>query len=186
MTDEAIIALYQSRDEAAISETQRKYSGYLSKIAYNVVGDSEDSAEAVNDTYLAAWNAIPPHEPVSLPAFLGKIARRIAVDAFRKRTAAKRQSTEYALSLNELGDCVSSPDNRPEHWVEAKLLGDKISDWLETLSPEMSAAFVRRYYFADSVKAIAARSSSSESKVKSMLHRARIALKSYLEQEDLL
>ena len=85
MDDHQIVALYFSRDEAAIEATQRQYGAYLYKIAYNILNNSQDSQESVNDTYLAAWNSIPPHSPEILSTYLGKLTRRIAVDIFRKR-----------------------------------------------------------------------------------------------------
>ena len=106
MQDEKIVELYWQRDESAIEETQGKYGRYLGKIAYNILADLEDSQESVNDTYLAAWNSMPPQKPSVLATYLGKITRRISIDIFRRRHREKRQASEYALSLSELEDCV--------------------------------------------------------------------------------
>lgn len=107
MEDEQIVTLYWDRDETAIQETQTKYDRYLTKIACNILADMEDSRESVNDTYLAAWNSIPPQRPSVLSAYLAKLTRRISIDRFRYRTRDKRRDSQYALSLSELDDCVS-------------------------------------------------------------------------------
>lgn len=106
MEDRKIIDLYQSREERAIAETDRKYGPYCYKIAYNILENKEDSEESVYDTYLDAWNAIPPHRPTMLASFLGKITRRISIDRWRHRTAGKRGGNEIDLALDELAWCV--------------------------------------------------------------------------------
>ena len=98
MQDEMIVDLYWKRDESAISETERKYGRYLSKIAYNILSDLEDSKETVNDTYLKAWNSMPTHKPSVLSTYLGKITRQLSIDAFRTRNRDKRKHSEYAVS----------------------------------------------------------------------------------------
>lgn len=182
MEDEAIVSLYWDRDERAIRETEEKYDRYLTKIAYNILNDREDSRESVNDTYLAAWDSIPPHRPGVLSAYLAKLTRRISIDRFRYRTRDKRMGSEYAVSLSELGDCVSG-GNTTEEIVNVKLLADSIGIFLRLQSREARTTFIARYYFLDSVKEIARSSGMSESKVKSLLHRTRVALKKYLEEE---
>ena len=182
MEDEAIVSLYWDRDERAIRETEEKYDRYLTKIACNILNDREDSRESVNDTYLAAWDSIPPHRPGVLSAYLAKLTRRISIDRFRYRTRDKRMGSEYAVSLSELGDCVSG-GNTTEEIVNVKLLADSIGIFLRLQSREARTTFIARYYFLDSVKEIARSSGMSESKVKSLLHRTRVALKKYLEEE---
>ena len=161
MQDEMIVALYWKRDEKAISETERKYGRYLSKIAYNILSDWEDSKETVNDTYLKAWNSI---------------------DAFRTRNRDKRKHSEYAVSLSELEDCISGSETT-EQSVELKLLAEAINTYLHTLPAEARNTFVGRYYFADSIREVAGYYGVSEPKVKSMLYRTRQGLKKYLEKE---
>jgi RNA polymerase sigma-70 factor (ECF subfamily) len=182
MQDDMIVSLYWERDEAAISETEQKYGRYLTKIAYNVLSDWEDSRESVNDTYLKAWNSMPPHRPVVLCTYLGKITRQTAIDMFRKRNSEKRRASAYAMSLSELEECVSE-GNATEQSVDARLLAQCINEFLRGLSPEACSIFIGRYYFMDSIREIAGYYGMSESRVKSMLHRIRIALKKYLEQE---
>lgn len=182
MEDEAIIMLYQKRDEAAIRETERKYGRYLLKIAYNILSDTEDSKESVNDTYFKAWNSIPPHEPKVLSAYLGKITRQLSIDVFRTKHREKRRASEYALSLSELEECVPAGGTAEES-AELKLLAELINAYLKTLSAEERSAFVGRYYFMDSIKEVAAYCGAGEPKIKSMLYRTRQGLKTYLEKE---
>lgn len=182
MEDEKIVSLYWDRDEAAIRETEIKYDRYLTKIAYNILADREDSRESVNDTYLAAWNSIPPHRPGVLSAYLAKLTRRISIDRFRYRTRDKRRESEYSVSLSELGDCVSG-GNTTEEIVNVKLLADAIGIFLRLQSEEARNAFIGRYYFLDSVKEVAAYCGMSESKCKTLLHRTRLGLKEYLRKE---
>ena len=182
MEDEKIVSLYWDRDERAIRETEAKYDRYLTKIAYNILNDMDDSRESVNDTYLAAWDSMPPHRPSVLSAYLAKITRRISIDCFRYRTRNKRMASEYAVSLSELGDCVSG-GNTTEEIVNVKLLADSIGIYLRLQSEEARTAFIGRYYFLDPIKEVAAYCGISESKTKSLLHRTRIGLKEYLQKE---
>ncbi|MGM9661072.1 MAG: RNA polymerase sigma factor [Faecousia sp.] len=182
MEDEQIVTLYWERNEQAISETEKKYDRYLQKIAHNILNNAEDSRESVNDTYLAAWNSMPPHRPSILSAYLAKLTRRISIDRFRYRTRDKRMASEYALSLSELDDCVSG-GNTTEEILNAKLLADAIGVYLRLQSREVQTAFLGRYYFLDPVKEIAAYLGMSESKVKSLLYRTRLGLKEHLEKE---
>lgn len=182
MEDERIVSLYWQRDESAIRETETKYSRYLIKIAYNILSDMEDSRESVNDTYLAAWNSMPPHRPGVLSTYLAKLTRRISIDRFRYRTREKRKQSEYELSLSELGDCVSG-GNTTEEAVNVKLLADAIGIFLRLQSEEARNVFIGRYYFLDSVKDVAAYCGITESKCKTVLHRTRLALREYLIKE---
>lgn len=185
MQDDQIVALYWQRDEDAIRETEQKYGRYLTKIAYNILSDFEDSKESVNDTYLKAWNSMPPHKPCVLATYLGKITRQLSIDIFRTRNRVKRRTSEYAVSLSELENCISD-HSTPEDNVDLHLLAKAISNYLYTLSTEARVLFVGRYYYLDSLKEAAAYSGMSESKAKSMLYRTRLGLKKYLEQEDLM
>lgn len=182
MEDERIIDLYWQRKEEAVLETERKFGHYLTKIAYNILADWEDSAESVNDAYLAAWNSIPPQRPVCLSAYLGQITRRISIDIYRKRKRMKRPRTEYGVSLSELEDCLSAGDTTQQH-VDLHLLAKAVNDYLRTLSVEARDLFIGRYYFADSVRNAAGYCGMSESKAKSMLYRTRQGLKKHLEKE---
>ncbi len=182
MEDEKIVALYWERNEAAISATEEKYGRYLTRIAYNILADHEDSEESVNDTYLRAWNSMPPHRPCFLSTYLGKITREVSIDRFRRRNREKRRPSQYALSLSELEECI--PDNnRTEAIVDLHLLAGAINAYLYTLRPEARNVFVGRYYFMDSIREITAYYGMSESRVKSILHRARKGLRQFLIRE---
>lgn len=182
MEDHQIVDLYWQRSESAIEETEQKYGRYLIRIAYNILSDWEDSEETVGDTYLKAWNSMPPHRPGTLSTYLGKITRETAIDRFRKRTSQKRQASQYSYSLSELQECVSAGNTTAQD-VDLRLLSQAISAFLRTVSPQARSIFVGRYYFMDSIREVAAYYGMSESKTKSMLHRTRMALKAYLKQE---
>ena len=185
MQDQQIVQLYWDRDEEAIKQTQQKYERYLSKISYNILASLEDSKECVNDTYLAAWNSMPTHRPAVLSTYLGKITRQIAIDVFRKKNSIKRYTSEYALSLSELGDIFSSEET-PEHICEKKLLDEAINQFLRTLPEDARNVFIGRYYFFDPLKKIASYCGMSEAKIKSLLYRTRQKLKEYLTKEGLI
>lgn len=184
MEDSAIVSLYWDRDESAITQTQRKYGQYLLRIAVNILANREDSQESVNDTYLAAWDSIPPKRPAVLSTYLGKITRRISIDCLRKRTSQKRGGGEYALSLEEMEEVAGN--HSPEMDMEAKALGAVIADFLQTQSQEVRNVFIGRYYYLDPVKDIARYCHISESKVKIILYRARQGLRERLEKEGFL
>lgn len=105
MEDHQIVELYWQRNADAISETADKYGDYCFAIAENILHNAEDSEECVNDTWLRAWNAIPPQKPAVLRMFLAKITRNLSFDRFHARNAEKRGGGEMALVLDELGEC---------------------------------------------------------------------------------
>ena len=185
MQDSEIVRLYQNRDEAAIGETAAKYAPYLTQIAGHILDDPGDTQECVNETYFRAWNSIPPHAPESLKTYLGKIVRQLSIDRYRTKHREKRKTTEYALCLDELGECCSGSAST-EQLLEAKELARAIAAYLQTLDREKRMLFVCRYYYMDSIAEIARRFSISEAKVKSTLHRIRIGLKTHLKQEGYL
>lgn len=181
MEDSQIVSLYWQRSEEAIDRTEQKYGRYLTTIAYNILADREDSQESVNDTYLAAWDSMPPHKPQVLSTYLGKITRRISIDLFRKRESQKRGGGEYTLSLEELGECIGS--NSTEEAVDVHALSTAIAGFLRTVSPETRNVFIGRYYYLDPIKKIASYCGISESKAKILLHRTRQSLWEYLQKE---
>lgn len=182
MEDEQIVSLYWARDEQAISETEIKYDRYLTKIARNILENAEDSRESVNDTYLAAWNSIPPHRPSILSSYLAKLTRRLSIDCFRRRNREKRRDSQYALSLEELGECISA-GNTTEEIVNVKLLADSIGVYLRLLPADARNAFIGRYYFLDPLREVAAYCGMTESRCKTLLHRTRLGLKEHLRKE---
>lgn len=182
MDDNMIVKMFFDRNEIALVETERKYGRYLSKIAYNILFDTEDCKECVNDTYMRAWNIIPPNSPKNLSVFLGKIARRLAIDIFRKKHAEKRGNSELAISLYELDECL--PDKfTTETSLEQSELSGCINRFLSSLTDENRNIFICRYFYSDSIKDIAGFLNTSESKIKSSLFRSRKALKEHLEKE---
>ena len=182
MKDQEIVSLYWNRNEDAIHQTQMKYGAYLSKVSYNILADFEDSKECVNDTYLAAWNSMPENRPNNLATYLGKITRQISIDVFRKRHREKRYASEYAVSLDELGDSFTNGVT-PEQELDAKLLDEAINRFVSALPEMTQRAFVGRYYFFDSIKEIATYCGLTEGKVKVLLFRTRQKLKVYLNKE---
>ena len=182
MKDQDIVNLYWDRNEDAIHQTQMKYGAYLSKVAYNILADFEDSKECVNDTYLAAWNSMPTNRPSNLGTYLGKITRQITIDLFRRKNRTKRYASEYAISLDELGDSFAD-GTTPDLELDAKLLIEAINRFLRALPDDARNTFIGRYYFFDSIKDVASYCAMNESKVKTTLYRTRQSLKAYLIKE---
>ena len=182
MDDTQIISLYWHRSEAAIAETQTKYGAFLFSIANRILPFREDAEESVNDTYLDAWNAMPPTRPNVLSAFLGKLTRRISIDRWRSLNAAKRGGSAVTVALEELTGCVPGGSD-PEVEVEAKELARAISRFLDTLPQTERRVLVMRYFHLAGIQEIADRFSMSGPRVKSMLHRTRKKLRAYLAKE---
>ena len=183
MEDKLIVELYWQRDESAISESERKYGRYCFSIANGILRNDEDSEECVNDTFLGAWNAMPPHKPEILATFLGKITRRLSLKKWRGKTADKRGGGNTQLSLDELEDCIPSGQSIDEK-IEATELTEILNDFLKTLSTDERRVFVRRYWFFDSISEISSKYGFGESKVKMMLKRTRDKLLLRLQKED--
>lgn len=183
MRDSDIVGLYFSRDESAISETIVKYKAYCHSIALNILHNEENAEEAVNDTWLGAWNSIPPHRPENLAAYLGKIARNISLTKWRDLNAAKRINDTVSLAQEELAECLAAPKTVEQEIEEAEL-GKIIDSFTDGLPDVEQRVFICRYFYFDSVSEIAERFGYSESKVKSMLHRIRKKLKRRLSDEE--
>lgn len=181
MTDQAIIDLFWQRSEEAIRNTSQKYGTYLTKIAMNILHYYEESEECVNDTYLAAWEQIPPDRPQRLLPYLGRITRCLALNRYDYLTAQKRNAA-FTVQLTELEECLSRPDTIESAYENGEL-SSAISAFLRTLDSEKRNIFIRRYWFSDNITEIARRFEISESKVKSILFRVRKQLRKYLESE---
>lgn len=181
MTDQTIIDLFWQRSEAAIRNTSQKYEKYLTKIAMNILNYYEEAEECVNDTYLTAWNQIPPDRPQKLLPYLGRITRCLALNRHDYLTAQKRNAA-FTLQLSELEECLTGTDSA-ETQYEAGEVAAVISAFLRAQSPDICNIFIRRYWFSDSIAEIASRFHMSESKVKSILFRTRNRLKKHLESE---
>lgn len=182
MDDEQIVELYFARSEKAITETASKYEKYCYTIAYHILGDHNDAEECVSDTYLGAWNSIPPNRPERLSAFLGKITRRAAIRRWQNRHAAKRGEGQTAAALEELEECIPSEQN-VEQEIEAENLRQIINEFVLSLPQTERKVFVCRYWYLDTISDICRQFNFSQSKVKSMLYRTRKKLQSYLYKE---
>ena len=182
--DAQIVEMYWNRNEQAITVTAEKYGTYCYSVAYGVLHNEEDSKESVNDTYMSAWNSMPPHKPAILKTFLGKITRRLSIDRWRRRNAEKRGG-EIAEVLDELSECIS-PIGDPIAEIEKEMLDKTINTFVRELKDTEQRVFLCRYWYAKPVKEIAKLFGFSESKVKVMLMRTRNKLKARLETEGLL
>lgn len=184
MQDSQIVGLYFERSEQAISQTAEKYGNFCNTIAYNILHNLQDSEECVNDTYLRAWNTIPPKKPEKLSTFLGRITRNLALDKYRRYSAQKRGGSETELVLDELENCVSSLESTDDSIDELEL-AETINSFLSSLSSESRKIFVRRYWYVCTIKEIANDYDLSESKVKMLLMRSRNQLREILEKESI-
>ncbi|MBR2906839.1 MAG: RNA polymerase sigma factor [Clostridia bacterium] len=185
MSDEQIVDLYWQRNEQAFKETDIKYKNYLLSVAMNIVHDMSDSEECLNDTYIGAWNAIPPARPVALQAFLGAIMRRTAIDRFRKNNRQKRVASEFTVSLSELEDFIAD-DRDLSAEIEAKELGKIISNYVSSLPDRQMYIFVSRYYFAEPFANICAELGCSISTAKREIKIVKKGLKEKLESEGFI
>ena len=182
MSDEQIVALYWQRDEQAIRETDIKYKKFLLSVAYNILQDMYDSEECLNDTYIGAWNAIPPARPTLLQAFLATIMRRTAIDCYKAKKRQKRMASELTVSLSEVEDFISVDDDMYSQ-TDAKELGRVISDFVRSLSERRMYIFMSRYYIARPIKEIAKLLDCSESTVNKEIALIKRGLKEKLKKE---
>ena len=179
MSDEQIIDLYWQRDESAIKQTDLKYHNYLYTVAFNIVCDDLDCEECLNDTYLGAWNAIPPERPSMLKAFLTTIIRRIAINRYNHNNRQKRVPSELTHALSELEDVLSDKESS----IDDGQLGQIFTRFIMTLSTRQRYIFISRYYTAESIDAIANTLSVSRSTVNKEIAAIKHNLKNMLESE---
>ena len=176
-----LFELYLARDEAAISQTSDKFGARLYSLAYGIVDDRQTAEECENDTYMQAWNLIPPHEPADyLYAFLARITRHLSLNCCRKRSRLKRSAFICSFSA-EMEQCIPAPDDM-ECRIDDMALKDAIDGFLGSLDEERRNIFLRRYWYLDSIASISRRFSLSESKVKTTLFRCRRRFREYLEK----
>lgn len=183
MKDSEIVQLYWDRDAAAITETGNKYGAYCFTVANNILNSNEDAEECVNDTYLKAWNAIPPHKPEKLKPFLAKITRNLAFNRYNARTAKKRGG-ELGVVLEELAECIPCEKDVESEYA-AKELGECIRLFAGSLPVREGDIFVRRYFFTESIEVIAKRFGMTENNVMVTLSRIRKKLKTKLIKEGM-
>ncbi len=184
MADEQIIDLYWQRQENAIQETDKKYGQFLFRIAYNVLHDRQDCEECQNDTYLGAWNAIPPTRPAVLGAFLVQIMRRIAINRYREKTSKKRIPSELTVAFEDAQDTLRTGEEDGAAY-EAAEVGKIINDYVKSLSDRQRYIFIDRFYLAESVETIAADLKISPATVYREIDKIKQGLKSHLERNDI-
>ncbi len=183
MEDQRIVALYFERNEQALTETANQYGRYCHSIALNILCSEPDAEECVNDTYLRAWNAIPPHRPQKLSCFLGKITRNLALNRYAACHAQKRDGgTEIALE--ELAEVLADPDSEVDQ-TDSTELKAALHRFLAGLTPSARVIFLQRYWYFCSVSQISRNLGISENRVKVSLHRSRERLRTYLEKEGI-
>ncbi len=173
-----IIRLYLDRSEAAIQETDNKYSAFLWKLAYNILRDRCDTEEVVDDTYMGAWNAIPPTIPDNLKHFLSRIARNLSLDRLDYRLAEKRNA-----QFVELDECIPDALRSTERILEAREIGEALNKFLGTLDRKSCAVFLGRYFYAYSIGELAQQYGLTKRQVKYLLSKARNGLRGCLERE---
>jgi len=182
LDDKEILALYHLRSEEAIRATMDRYGSYCRSVAARILEDPGDVEEAVADTWLRAWNSIPPQKPENLRLYLGKITRNTALSLWRKNTAKHRGGGQVALALEELGDCVSRQDT-PEALWDARELGTALSAFLRQLPQNQRQIFLRRYFYLEDTASIAGALGTRDANIRMTLSRLRKKLKHYLQQE---
>ena len=185
MEDREILSLFWDRQERALQETETKYGRYCAAVARNILSDEEDVRESVNDTWLAAWNSIPPHRPEQLACYLGKLTRSLCLKRRRDASRQKRGGGESDLVYEELADSLLGPSD-PQRSLEQQELAAWLNGFLRALPETQRRVFLCRYWYFDPIADIARRFGFAESKVKSMLHRTRSRLRRELKKEGLL
>ena len=180
LSDEEIIALYWDRDEQAISRTDEKYKKFLLSVAFNIVFDDQDCEECLNDTYIDAWNSIPPSKPALLQAFLATIMRRTAIDRYKSRKRQKRIASELTVSLSELEEIIADESDNSAQTDELARL---FSDFVRSLPDRRMYIFMSRYYFARPIGEISSLLCCSESTVNKEIAAIKRELKEKLMKE---
>ena len=185
MEDSKILDLFLRRSESAIEHTREKYGAYCAGLARNILDSGQDVEEVLNDTWLRAWNSIPPQHPAHLKLYLARITRNLAFDRFRSRQRLKRGGGEMVLALEELKDSLPSSPG-PEAALEAKELRQCVNRFLASLPRRDREIFLLRYFHVESVESIARRYQLSQSGVRTVLMRSRKKLKDHLKKEEFL
>lgn len=183
MNDSEIIGLYFERSQAAIKESRTKYGNYCRTISMNILRNKEDTEECLSDTWMKAWNRIPPENPVCLSAFLGRIARNTALSLWRKVNSQKRKGSETDVCLEELTECI--PEDKGRSFTENLELKDALNRFLQGLDEKSRKIFMKRYWYIVPVKKIAKELDMNEGAVKMSLLRTRKKLRQFLEEEDI-
>ena len=185
MEDMQIIQLYFDRNQDAVTETEKSYGTYCYCIADNILHNQQDSEECVNDTWLRAWNSIPPERPSRLKLFLGRITRNLAFDRYRRNHAHKRGKGEMDAVLDELAECIAGSED-VEQAFDAKMLRQMLNQFLKALPQRERQIFVKRYFYAEPVNQIAQEFQLTANHCTVILKRTRKKLQACLEQEGFL
>ena len=181
MNDSQIVDLYLQRKEDAIRHTASKYGKQLKSVSMTIVQQLQTAEECENDTYLQAWNSIPPQRPEHLGSYVCRVARNLALKQYHSGKALKRNS-QYDIALEELGECVAARDDVEAEYA-AHLLSESINTFLGALSYEDRFVFVRRYWYSDSLMDIAKMTGMSYNSLSQRLHRLRSRLRKHLDEE---
>ena len=184
MEEQAILTSLYNREESAITQMQQSYGSYCASIARNILEDPQDVEEILSDTWLRAWNSIPPAKPTHLKLYLARITRNLSFDRFRAQSREKRGSGETALALHELSECIGG--GSPEEILEAEELRNGLNRFLSTLPQRDRQIFLLRYFHLLSTEAIARRISLRPDNVRAILSRTRRKLRQFLHKEGLL
>ena len=181
MEDRRILDLYLERSETAITETANKYGRYCHYIAFQILENDADVEEVVNDTYLKIWNTVPPQRPDSLKSYVGMLTRQLALDAYKRQNAQKRNG-QASLALEELSECITTPGGNMD-MDERIALRDALNSFLWTLPQRTRIVFMRRYFYFSTIAEIARDCKMKESNVTMLLLRTRKKLAHFLEKE---
>lgn len=182
MDDRQIVDLFWQRREDALVHTRARYGAYCGSIAQRILGNTEDAEECVNDTWLQAWNAIPPAKPAHLRLFLGRITRNLAINAAQKQKAEKRGGGQVTLALEELAECLPAADDVQDD-IQQKALERAMRQFLNALPPRDCTVFLYRYFYMEPTVAIAKRVGIRENHVLLILSRTRAKLREFLQKE---
>lgn len=180
MDDKQIIDLYFARDNNAIDQTKTKYGKLLYSVSYNILNVREDAEECENDTYMQAWDSIPPNNPQVLSAFLSRITRNLSFKKLQLQSTKKRNSNQRILPFDELSNQIPDSTNAISQLEFTELL----NTFLRSLKPTERRVFICHYWYCDSIKDISRQFGFTQSKVKMMLSRTRAKLIDYLQNEE--
>ena len=185
MDDASIVQLFFERSEQALEAVSKKYGRFCHSIAHNILNNTEDTEECVNDAYLSLWNSIPPKKPDVIAPFLGRITRNLALNLYKKNHAAKRGGGDFPLVLDELSEVIEGSETADGELLKRELL-DVVNTFLSSLTPEKRKIFVCRFWYVDSIKDNANRMNMTENSVSVTLNRLKKQLRTLLLEGGLL
>ncbi len=174
MDDKTIIDLFFARDEQAIKEANKAHGQKCLTTAMRILGNRADAEECVNDTWLKAWQSIPPEKPRSLSAYLCRISRNLAINAYHAR-----KNRAFDVALDELAECLAVDER------DADALAGYLNDFLAALPSLDRRLFMGRYWHAYSVGRLAEAYGMTPNAVSLRLMRTREKLRAYLEERGI-